>query len=112
MKAPTEAHWERTLSRYFLANGIPLDWDGHRKRFLGVAGHTVARINPRVEAQVWAKLPERLYRYEKEGGNAIVLVTNRQYGDSVDDSFAVMRIGTFIPMMKALVESDRERWSK
>lgn len=112
MKAPMEAAWERTLSRYFAANSIPLTWDARRKRFLGVAGHAVARLNPRSEASVWARMPELFGRFEKDDRNTIVFVTNKVYGDTVDDSFVVMRIGTFIPMMKALVESDRERWSK
>ena len=112
MKAPSESAWESTLSRYFAANSIPLRWDAYRKRFLGVAGHSVARLNPRSEAYVWARMPELFGRFEKDDRNVIVFVTNKVYGDTVDDSFVVMRIGTFIPMMKALVESDRERWSK
>lgn len=112
MKAPAEAQWEKVLSRYFAASGVPLRWDGLAKRFLGLAGHTVARLNPKVEDFAWARMPERFSKYDKDGSNTIVLVTNKVYGDTVDDSFVVMRIRTFIPMVKALVESDRERWSK
>lgn len=111
MRSTSESKWESTLSRYFAANSIPLKWDGVAKRFVGVAGHVIARINPKSEANAWARMPERFKFYENDR-NLIVFVTNRQYGDSVDDNFVIMRLGTFIPMMKALVESDRERWSK
>jgi hypothetical protein len=56
-------------------------------------------------------MPEYVKRYGGTNDNVIVFVTNKEYGDSVDDTYVVMRMGTFIPMMKALLDSDRERWS-
>lgn len=111
MKSPTEPNWEKTLSRYLAANGIPLAWNPVSKRYEGVAGHTFARLNPRLEEGAWARMPHRMSRIDAKEDNLVMFVTNKMYGDSVDDNFVVMRLGTFIPMMKALVESDRERWS-
>ena len=59
---------------------------------------------------MWARMPEYMNRLGKTEDNVVVFVTNKQYGDSVDDSYVVMRLGTFIPMMKALLESDKERY--
>lgn len=106
--------WERTLGRYFAALGIPLRWNPVKKRFTGVAGHEFARMNPKSKdgANVWQRMPEYVKRYEQKSGKQVVIfVTNRQYGDSVDDSLVVLRVGTFIPMLKALVETDMERWT-
>lgn len=114
MKAPPEASWERVLNRYFAAMSIPLKWDGAAHRFRGMAGHSFARFNPKArnEEPVWKHMPMYISRYEeKEGRNVIILVTNRQYGDSVDDSMVVMRLGTFMPMLKAFIDTDRERWT-
>ena len=56
-------------------------------------------------------MPEYVKRYEQKSGNkVIVFVTNRRFGDSVDDSMVVMRMGTFAPMIKAFIDADRERW--
>ena len=107
----TRGAWERTLTRYFAAHGVPLSWDGWHKRFVGVAGHAFSRMNPRSEEGVWTRMPEYVKKYEKlTDKQVVVFVTNRQYGDSVDDSLVVMRMGTFTPMLKALVDGDRERW--
>jgi len=109
MKPTSERAWDKTLSRYFSAVGIPLSWDARAKRFTGVAGHVFARRNPRSEADVWKRMPEYVRRLGSD--NAVIFITNKQYGDSIDDSFVVMQIRTFIPMMKALVDSDKERWT-
>ena len=106
----SEQSWDKLLARYLTSNGIPLTWDWVAKRFTGVAGHRFARKNPKSEAQVWARMPEYMNRLGKTEDNVVVFVTNKQYGDSVDDSYVVMRLGTFIPMMKALLESDKERY--
>ena len=117
MKAPSEQRWEKTLTRYFAAWGVPLRWDYVSRRFHGISGHLFARLNPRVEASVWARMPEYLKKYEHpsrnpDGRQVVIFTTNKTYGDSVDDSIVVMRLGTFIPMMKSLVETDKERWSE
>lgn len=116
MKAPEEKtdRWERTLSRYFSANGLPLQWNYKARRFLGIARHTFARINPRQEhhtVNAWVKMPDRLRRFESDGNNAVILVTNKRYGDDVEDSIVVMRLGTFMPMLKAMYNNDKERWT-
>jgi len=106
--------WERTISRYMAAYGVRLKWEYHQRRFTGVAGHLFARLNPQNEVRMWELMPQTLKKYEKErnpdGKQVVVFVTNKRYGDSVDDSIVVMRMGTFIPMLKALVDSDKERW--
>ena len=38
------------------------------------------------------------------GDPVIVFVTNKRYGDSIDDSMVVLRLGAFIPMLKAFVK--------
>lgn len=106
--------WERTLGRYFAAVNVPLQWNALKKRFVGISGHEFARINPKARngENVWVRMPEYIKRYEHSSGKQVVIfVTNRQYGDSVDDSLVVLRIGTFIPMLKALVDNDKERWT-
>lgn len=116
MKPPKEGPaWERVLTRYFAAVGIPLRWLYQKRRFIGVSGHEFARLNPKSskEASVWTLMPEYVRKYERnsDGKQVVIFVTNRQYGDSVDDSLVVLRMGAFIPMLKALVDSDKERWT-
>lgn len=61
---------------------------------------------------MWSRMPDYIRKYETADGKQVVIIaTNRGYGDSVDDSMVVMRLGTFIPMLKALIETDRERWT-
>lgn len=105
--------WERLLERYFVSYGLPLRWNGVHKRFTGIARHTVSRINPYDPDTIWARMPMYLKRYEQHTEKqAIVVVTNRRYGDSVDDSIVVLRLGTFAPMLKAFYEADKERWTE
>lgn len=113
MKSPKEGdeRWERTLSRYFAANGIPLTFYYQVRRFVGVAGHTFARLNPKKDVNVWARMPDYIAKYEKNKKQVVLFVTNRHYGQSVDSSFVVMRMETFVPMLKALIDSDKERWT-
>ena len=117
MKASREAAsgWERVLTRYFAALGIPLRWDYGTRRFTGVSGHLFARLNPAKEDAMWANIPKYVRKYESSEHNGssvpvVIFVTNRTYGDSVDDSLVVMRLGTFAPMFKSFVDSDKERW--
>lgn len=119
MKAPAEkgGAWERTIERFMVSSGVPLRWDALARRYRGVAGHMFARLNPRVEAGMWANMPKYVNKYEaqdrnEDGKRAIIIATNKMYGDSVEDSLVVMRLGTFAPMLKAFIQSDRERWSE
>lgn len=117
MRAPKEGkeRWERTLTRYFAAYSVPLRWSYPARRFQGVAGHLFARLNPQNEDKMWQLMPQTIRKYENErnpnGKQVVIFATNRRYGDSIDDSLVVMRMGTFIPMLKALVDSDKERWN-
>jgi hypothetical protein len=58
-------------------------------------------------------MPEYMRKYERlaDGKQVIIFATNRGYGDSVDDSLVVLRMGTFAPMLKAFVDQDKERWT-
>jgi len=116
VRSVKEASWEQTISRYFAAVGIPLRWEGLRKRFQGIAGHEFARLNPKSNKNeaVWTRMPEYVKKYERlaDGKQVVVFVTNRGYGDSVDDSLVVLRMGTFAPMLKAFIETDKERWTR
>lgn len=115
MKPPREvgSRWENVLTRYFAAVGIPLRWEYVKRRFVGISGHEFARLNPKAgkEENVWTRMPEYVRKYEANGKQVVIFATNRQYGDSVDDSLVVLRLGTFIPMLKALVDNDKERWT-
>lgn len=119
MRAARESRngWEKALSRFFAAHAIKLDWNYQSRRFEGVAGHIFARLNPQKEENVWKRMPEYVKRYEKpdknsEGKQVVILATNRQYGDSVEDTLVVMRLGTFAPMLKAFINNDKERWQE
>ena len=119
MRAAREAKngWEKALSRFFAANGVDLRWNYIARRFEGVSGHIFARINPQKEENVWKRMPEYVKRYEKsdrniEGKQVVILATNRQYGDSVEDTLVVLRLGTFAPMLKAFIQQDIERWKE
>ena len=113
MKAPAERFWESTLTRYFAAIGIPLRWNGAYKCFTGVRKHTVKRINPSsltAEGNQWRLMPQNLRKAEEGGNRAILIVSSKRYGDEVEDSIVVMRLGTASPMLKALIDNDKERW--
>lgn len=113
MRAPKQNAWERVLSRWFSAIGIPLRWDGHAKRFLGMSGHSFMRINPFAEEKFWERAPERFHQYEKErahGKRLIMIVASKRYGDNVEDALVLTNIGTFAPMLKAFIDADKERW--
>lgn len=115
MKSPKETggRWESTLTRYFAAYGIPIRWDGIHKRFTGFRKHTVKRINPSsptAEGNQWRLMPQNLRKAEVDGQRAILIVSSKRYGDEVEDSIVVMRLGTASPMLKALIDNDKERW--
>lgn len=106
MRSVSEKSWERALSRYLHAQSLPFKWDAVAKRFTGLHGHMIARINPYSEEEAWKQMPKRIRGYESRDRNperrkVIVFVTNSKYGDSIDDTLVVMRVGTLIPMLKA-----------
>ncbi len=117
MKSPKKSgdngRWERTLARFFTANRIPLRWDGVAKRFVGISSYTFARIAPmraRVNPdEALSNLP-RYFREHQHDGNLIVVVTNLKYGDDLEDSLVVMKLGTFAPIFTSHINTDRERY--
>lgn len=114
MRAVTEPYWDNQLARYFNAHSLPFRWDGVAKRFKGLRGHMIARVNPRTEADAWATMPKRLRDYEAKDRNpgrenVIIVATNKRYGDSIDDTIAVMRLGTLLPILKAYHQSLERR---
>lgn len=116
MKPPTtsgdKGSWERTLARYFTANKVPLTWDGASHTFKGLAGYTIRRSAPmraRIDpGQALTALP-RFFRSHQDDG-LIVVVTNRKYGEDLEDSLVVTRLGTFGPIFASHINSDRERY--
>lgn len=113
MKSPKEGSWESVLTRFFAVHGLRVRWSYPHRRFIGIAGHAFARLNPYNEDKMWELMPQHLKQYEarSEGKQVVIFATNRRYGDSVDDTIVVMRLGTFMPMLKALVNSDPGRWT-
>jgi hypothetical protein len=73
------------------------------------------RINPKTQEEpAWPRMPQMVRNYERKTASdiskpVIVLVTNRNYGDSIDDTLVVMRLGTALPMLKAFIDTDKER---
>jgi hypothetical protein len=118
VKAPTASgnngRWERTLARYFTANRIPVTWEGVSKTFTGLHGYTIRRSVPmraRLDPGEALNAIPRFFRQHKET-NLIVIVTNRRYGDDLEDSLVVMRLDTFTSMFATHINSDRERYIK
>lgn len=118
MKAPQgesgdNGKWERTLARFFTANRIPLTWGGAVKGFTGISGYTIRRIAPMrsryYSTASWKEMPA-YFRERQHLPNMIVVVTNRKYGDDIEDSLVVMRLGTFAPIFATHINSDRERY--
>jgi len=107
-----ETRWERMLTRYFAAEGLPLKWQPKHRLFTGIAGHLVKRISAKAhDANPWPLMPQYIRKFEYDTrARVIVIVNNKRYGDSVEDSLVVMRLGTFTPMLKAMYLSDKERW--
>lgn len=105
--------WERLICRYFSTYMIPLRWSYPERRFRGIAGLKIVRINPRTGSDTkWSLMPQNLKKYEGERGNGnpcVILVTNKQYGDSVDDTIAVMKLSTLMPILKDWYQFDVER---
>jgi len=105
--------WERLIVRYFSTYMIPLKWDYPSRSFRGIAGYRILRSNPKTETESkWNLIPQKLKQYETERSNGkppIIIMTNNQYGDSVDDMIVVMKLGTFMPMLKEWYQADPER---
>lgn len=111
MRAPGEKHWNDVLARYITASGVPMRFDYGSNRFVGLRGHTILRLNPRALPEVWARMNDRFTGAEKDSPFPVIaFVTNKQHGPDVEDSYVILRLGTFMPMMAAMVAADRERW--
>ena len=115
VKAPTRSgdtgSWERALARFLTVNKVPVTWK--TGKFAGISSYTLARIAP-MRARLnpdesLSKLP-LFFRLRQHERNLIVFVTNRKYGDDLEDSLVVMRLGTFMPMFATHINSDRERY--
>lgn len=105
--------WERMIARYLTASKVPVVWNGSRRAFEGLHGFTIKRIAPmraRYDtSQSMRGLPE-VFRANKEVPNYVVIVTNAHYGDNLEDSLVVLRLGDFTPMLAAFINNDRERY--
>lgn len=117
MKAPTRSGdngaWERALARFLTVSRIPVVWKGDVQRFTGIVSYTFARIAP-MRARLnpdesLTKLP-KFFKQREHLPNLIVFVTNRKYGDDLEDSLVVMRLGTFAPIFATHINNDRERY--
>jgi hypothetical protein len=118
MKAPSSVggangRWERTLARYLTVNKVPLTWAGQIKGFTGISGYGFRRIAPKAARfdpmASWCRMPEYMKEH-RNIRNLIVFVTNRTYGDGIEDSLVVMRLSTFTEMFSTHINSDRERY--
>ncbi len=116
MKAPTQSGdtggWERAIARYLTANRVPVRWDHTTQSFTGLSGYTIrrsvpmrARLDP---GQALTALP-KFFRTHTDNG-LIVVVTNRKYGEDLEDSLVVTRLGTFGPILASHINNDRERY--
>lgn len=104
--------WERMIARFLTANKVPVEWSGAVRRFIGLHGYTIRRIAPmraRYDtSQALHGLPV-LFR-ASDDPNLIVIVTNAHYGDNLEDSLVVLRLGTFTPIFATHINNDRERY--
>lgn len=119
MRSPTgtgdDGRWERTVARCMNSFGIPVKWDYRSRSFVGLRGITLKRIAPMRsrldDTQSLTALPRTIKALEERGHQTpVIVVTNRHYGDSVEDSLVVMRLGSFLPMFMRYINSDRERY--
>ena len=105
--------WERVMVRYFSTYMIPIKWDYASRSFKGITGYRIMRYNPKKETDfTWTLVPQKLKQYAAERSNGkppIIIMTNKQYGDSIDDMIVVMSLGTFMPMLKEWYQADPER---
>tara|TARA_R110002153_G_scaffold186490_1_gene339614 strand:- start:127 stop:495 length:369 start_codon:yes stop_codon:yes gene_type:complete len=105
--------WERVMVRYFSTYMIPIKWDYASRSFKGIAGYRIMRNNPKKQTDfTWTLVPQKLKQYAGERSNGkppIIIMTNKQYGDSIDDMIVVMNLGTFMPMLKEWYQADPER---
>lgn len=111
MKLPKKIDsWEKVLARYIVANGVPLfSWDAPVKRFKGISGWSFTRISPRNHGG-WARVPEAFKFVEKRNDMpTIVFLASKDNGESIDDSYVLMRLHTFVPFLVNKIESDPER---
>lgn len=117
MKIPkfTSGRWERLLERYVNSVGIStFHYDNYAKRFTGVKGFAFTRVTPRMEGG-WVRLPEYFKRYEKERRNGnphpvVMFIASKDNGLSIEDSFVLIRLEHFVPLLATCIESDPQRY--
>lgn len=59
-------------------------------------------------------MPDHIRSFERRQRDSqqslIILVTNKQYGDSIDDSIVVTRLGSYVQLLKAFIDKEPERY--
>jgi hypothetical protein len=106
--------WENLVSRFLVASGVPFfRWDGKAKRFNGISGWSFVRVTPRLEGG-WANVPYFFKRYETSRSNGnphptVMFLTSKDNGPNVEDSFVLMRLETFAPLLVNQINADPER---
>ena len=115
MKVPSKGNaWEKLISRLAVAHGIPnFRWDHYQRRFSGISGWAFTRVTPRNEGG-WSKVPFFFRRYENERANGnphpvVMFLAQRDNGPNVEDTFVLMRLETFLPLLVSKINADPER---
>lgn len=115
MKVPKKGNaWEKLISRLVVASGVPnFRWDHTHRRFTGVSGWSFVRVTPRNEGG-WSKVPFFFRRYETERANGnphpvVMFLAQRDNGPNVEDTFVLMRLETFLPLLVNKIEADPDR---
>ena len=115
MKVPSKGNaWEKLISRLAVAHGIPnFRWDHNQRRFSGISGWAFTRVTPRNEGG-WSKVPFFFRRYENERANGnphpvVMFLAQRDNGPNVEDTFVLMRLETFLPLLVSTINADPER---
>lgn len=117
LKVPkkTGLRWEGILVRFMRAAGVSnFQYAGDSKRFTGVFGFSFVRATPRMEGG-WSNVPFYFHRYETERnqGNpspVVMFLTQRDNGEFVGDSYVLMRLGTFAPLLAELIASNPNKY--
>lgn len=102
--------WETILARFVVASGLPyFSWDGKTKRFKGISGWKFTRISPRNHGG-WVNVPVAFRHVEnKDSLPLIAFLASKDNGSSIDDSYVLMRLSTFVPFLINKIDSDPER---
>lgn len=112
MKAPSRDNgWERVITACFAGYGLYVSWDAKKRLFSGIPTFHIKRFNPRVESNLWARIPDYFNRSEgSESAALCMIVANKQYGDA-EDQLVVLRLNTFLALLTE-VKNNEESWRK